>query len=106
MEVTILEWDPGDQFMRWLAFAGKGEIVVEVDGAIMGVEGKARGWVTGGWFGGADENSADAVGRLIARTIATGKAWSVDAPERRQLNTLSRNFLDAGIVSRILAREH
>ncbi len=84
VSVTIVKFDEGDRFMRWLAFAGEGETVVVVEALSIGVEGKARGEVWGGWFGGAAENSAAAAGRLIGRTIATGRAWSVDKPERRQ----------------------
>ena len=38
----------------------------------MGVDRTAHGWVSGGSFGGCDDNSAEAVGDLIAMTLATG----------------------------------
>jgi hypothetical protein len=68
--VSIVKWDPGSRGLRWLAFAGKGEVIVTVES--MGVDGTAEGWVSGGGFGGADEASAEAAGDLIAYTLATG----------------------------------
>jgi hypothetical protein len=73
--LTVGSWDPGSQGLRWLIGfgAGEGEIVVSVDTATIGIEGTVHGWVSGGLFGGDDENSARAAGRLIGRTILTGR---------------------------------
>ena len=69
--VSIVKWDPGSRGLRWLAFAGTGEVIVTVES--LGIDGTAEGWVSGGSFGGADENSAEAAGDLIAYTLATGQ---------------------------------
>lgn len=71
--VSIVKWDPGSRSTRWLTstIAGRGQALVTVES--LGVEGTAQGWVSGGFFGGADENSVEAAGSLIAKTIATGK---------------------------------
>jgi len=78
--VTVAEWDPGSRALRYLIGmgAGEGSIVVVVrspssDGQ-PGVEGKARGWVRGGLFGGSSDISATQAGHLIAEAIATGRA--------------------------------
>jgi hypothetical protein len=73
--LTVGSWQPGSQGLRWLIGfgAGKGEIVVSVDTATIGIEGSVHGWVTGGLFGGDDENSARAAGHLIGRTIVSGR---------------------------------
>lgn len=71
--VSIVKWDPGSQGQRWwtLTVGGRGEVVVEVDS--LAVDGTAEGWVRGGFLGGQDENSAEAVGDLIAESLATGR---------------------------------
>ncbi len=70
--VSIVKWDPGSRGLRWLAgmAGGGGEVIVTVES--LSVDGTARGWVHGGFLGGSDDNSAEAVGDLIADTIATG----------------------------------
>lgn len=83
--VSIVKWDPGSQGQRWwtASFGGHGEVIVEVDS--LAIDGTAEGWVSGGFFGGQDENSAEAVGDLIAESIATGqknKSRSVKAQGR------------------------
>jgi hypothetical protein len=39
----------------------------------LGVDGTARGWIGGGFFGGSDSSAIRSVAELIADTIATGK---------------------------------
>jgi hypothetical protein len=39
-----------------------------------GLEGTARGWVKGGFFGGSSDVAATEAGHLIAEAIATGQA--------------------------------
>jgi hypothetical protein len=74
--LAVVKWDPGSRGLRGMVGfgAGKGEVYVSVEATALGLEGTAHGWVTGGWWGGADENSAAAAGHLIAETIATGRA--------------------------------
>jgi hypothetical protein len=74
--LTISKWEPGSQAMRWLVGfgAGEGEIVVTVDTATIGIAGTAHGWISGGFFGGDSNDSAIATGRLIGRTIITGRS--------------------------------
>ncbi len=71
--VTIEKFDPGSRALRWaIGFgSGEGQVVVSIESA--SIDGTARGWVSGGLFGGSDENSAAAAGHFIAETIATGK---------------------------------
>jgi hypothetical protein len=78
--MTVVEWDQGSKVLRWLIGfgAGEGAILVQVkspsaDGQA-GLDGTARGWVKGGWFGGDSYASAVEAGHLIAKAIATGKA--------------------------------
>lgn len=77
--VTVAEWDPGSQALRYLIGfgAGAGSIVVRVQSPSAdgqpGLQGAARGWVRGGFFGGRAEASATQVGQLIAEAIATGQ---------------------------------
>src|SRR5690348_13745982 len=71
--VSIVEWDGGSRGLRWFLGFGAGEGEVSVNVASVGVEGRAHGWVAGGFFGGSDEDSADAAGRKIAYTLATGQ---------------------------------
>lgn len=69
--VEIVKWDPGSRAQRWFpGVGGHGETLVTFRS--MSIDGTARGWVRAGWFGGSDENSAEAVGDLMAMTIATG----------------------------------
>jgi hypothetical protein len=79
--LSVVKWDPGSRGLRWfLGFGGgMGEVVVTVDG--MGVDGVARGWVASGFFGGSDENSAEAAGNMIAYTLATGLLERPPAPK-------------------------
>jgi hypothetical protein len=80
--LTIVKWDAGTRSLRWFLYGvGRGTIVVEFDG-IVGVEGTVDGWVNGGILGGASENSATAVGHLIAKTIATGESMPTVEPTR------------------------
>ena len=81
--VSIVKWEPGSRSLRWLASAtaGKGEVIVTVDS--VSVDGTARGWVSGGFLGGKDENSAEAVGTLIADTLATGQSEKTPPPSVR-----------------------
>jgi hypothetical protein len=80
--LTIVKWDAGTRSLRWFLYGvGRGTIVVEFDG-IVGVEGTVDGWVNGGILGGASENSATAVGHLIAKTIATGESMPKEEPTR------------------------
>lgn len=71
--VSVIKWEPGSQGTRWLTatLSGRGEIIVKVDS--LAVDGTAEGWVRGGFLGGQDESSAEAVGNLIAESIATGQ---------------------------------
>ena len=70
--VTIHKWNPGERGLRWIcACAGKGEIFVELSS--LGIDGDARGYVAGGFFGGDSHNSATAAASLIAETIAKGQ---------------------------------
>jgi hypothetical protein len=71
--LTIEKFDPGSRGLRWaLGFgAGEGEVVVRIESA--NIDGTARGWVRGGAFGGADEESAAAAGHFIGEAIASGK---------------------------------
>ncbi|HTQ06144.1 MAG TPA: DUF4410 domain-containing protein [Polyangiaceae bacterium] len=71
--VSIEQWDGGSRGLRWFLGFGAGEGDVSVDVASVGVDGRAHGWVAGGFFGGSDEDSADAAGRMIAYTLATGQ---------------------------------
>jgi hypothetical protein len=71
--LTIEKFDPGSRALRW-AFgfgAGEGQVVVSIESA--NIDGTALGWVRGGGFGGADEDSAAAAGHFIGETIASGK---------------------------------
>lgn len=70
--ISIVRWDPGSRSMRWLLGFGSGEGEVDVTVQSVGVDGTAHGWVRGGFFGGSDENSAEAAGDTIAYTLATG----------------------------------
>jgi hypothetical protein len=78
--VSIIKWDPGSRGTRWLTSgaAGNGDVLVTVQS--VAVDGTAEGWVRTGFLGGAGENSAEAAGSLIAKTIATGKA-ETDQPK-------------------------
>jgi hypothetical protein len=70
--VVIVKWDAGSRALRWFVGFGVGEgnVVATVDS--VSVKGLARGWVTGGWYGGSEQNSAEAAGRMIAYTLGTG----------------------------------
>jgi hypothetical protein len=70
--VSIVRWDAGSRGLRFLVGFGVGEgnVVATVDS--VSVNGIARGWVTGGRYGGRDENSAEAAGKMIAYTLGTG----------------------------------
>jgi hypothetical protein len=78
--VTIAEWDPGSRALRYLIGfgAGTGSIIVRVKSpSAVGqgkLEGSAKGWVKGGFFGGSSDIAATEAGKLIAEAIATGKA--------------------------------
>jgi hypothetical protein len=71
--VSIVAWDGGSRGLRWFLGYGAGQGEVSVDVASVGVDGRAHGWVAGGFLGGSDEDSADAAGRTIAYTLATGQ---------------------------------
>jgi hypothetical protein len=77
--VTIVKWDPGSRALRWLVpfGSGEGQVVVAVESSSAdgqaGIDGTARGQVSGGFFGGSSDNAASAAGHLIADTIATGQ---------------------------------
>jgi hypothetical protein len=78
--MSLAEWNQGSRALRWLIGfgAGQGTIVVSVkspsaDGQ-PGIDGTARGWVKGGWFGGDSYDAAKEAGHLIATAIITGKA--------------------------------
>jgi hypothetical protein len=78
--MSVAEWNQGSRALRWLIGfgAGEGTIVVSVkspsaDGQ-PGVDGTARGWVRGGFFGGSSYDAATQAGHLIAKAIITGKA--------------------------------
>jgi uncharacterized protein DUF4410 len=78
--MSVAEWNQGSRALRWLIGfgAGEGTIVVSVkspsaDGQ-PGVDGTARGWVRGGFFGGSSYEAAKEAGVLIAKAIITGKA--------------------------------
>lgn len=73
VDIEIVKWDPGSRGLRYLVSfgAGKGEILVEVNS--LGIDGTARGWISGGPFGGDGDSAVSSVAELIADTIATGK---------------------------------
>lgn len=78
--MSVAEWNQGSRALRWLVGfgAGEGTIVVSVkspsaDGQ-PGLDGTARGWVRGGFFGGSSYDAATEAGHLIAKAIITGKA--------------------------------
>jgi len=77
-EVAVVRWDRGSRAARyWVSFgAGRAEIYVTVRSPSAsggeGILGYAKGWVSGGWFGGEDRNAIRSVGSLIADAIATG----------------------------------
>ncbi len=77
--ITLEKFEPGSRALRWaIGFgSGEGQVVVSVESASAngdpGIDGTARGWVRGGFFGGSDNNSAAAAGQLIAETIANGQ---------------------------------
>jgi hypothetical protein len=71
--VSIVQWDGGSRGLRWFIGLGAGEGEVSVDVASDGVDGRAHGWVAGGFFGGSDEDSAEAAGREIGYTLASGQ---------------------------------
>ena len=70
------KWDAGSRPLRWLLGwgAGQAEIIVTVDSATIGLQGTSHGWVKSGWFGGDADGAASEVGRMIGRTIVTGKS--------------------------------
>ena len=79
-DMSVAEWNQGSRALRWLIGfgAGEGTIVVRVkspsaDGQ-PGLDGTARGWVRGGWYGGSSYAAAAEAGHLIAKAIITGKA--------------------------------
>lgn len=85
-ELTITEWDPGDRALRYFVGFGSGQshmtIVVSVtdtDGATS-LEGKVRGYVSGGWFGGDALDAPREAAKSIAHAIATGNV-APESPE-------------------------
>lgn len=79
--IDITSWEKGNRGMRFMFGrfgAGHGEIVVHVEvapseGAPGAITGDLRGYVRGGMWGGDANLSAEAAGKKVAETVATGK---------------------------------
>ena len=79
-ELSVIEWVPGSQVLRYLVGFGAGAaamvVVVKspsVDGQ-PGLSGEVRGWVKSGMLGGNATNAASLAGQSIGKAIATGEA--------------------------------